>query len=49
MALRNNNIKININARPQKKEKNSFIINIFKRISIFKISIFTWIFGKVIK
>ena len=48
MALRNNNFDISIDAR-SKKPNNPFIIEAFKKIIVFKIRIFNWIFGKVIK
>jgi len=48
MALRNNNFDINIDAR-SKKTNNSFIIEAFKKIVVFKIRIASWIFGRVIK
>ena len=48
MTLRNNNIDINIDAQV-KETKNPFIIEVFKKIVVFKIRIANWIMGRVIK
>ena len=48
MTLRNNNIDVNIDVQT-KETKNSFIIEVFKKIVVFKIRIANWIVGRVIK
>lgn len=48
MALRKNDIKINIDARTKKRVDNPIAIDVFKKIVIFKIRVVNWLAEKTI-